>query len=57
MMKRLLIALGLVLVSAVPAAELPKILLVVTNHAELGDSGKKTGLYLSEAAEPFGVLR
>lgn len=38
------------------AAEKPSILLVVTNHAELGDTGKTTGFYLSEAAHPFEVF-
>ncbi|MBK1828778.1 type 1 glutamine amidotransferase domain-containing protein [Haloferula rosea] len=38
--------------------EAPKesVLLVLTNHSELGDTGKKTGFYLSEAAHPHDVL-
>ncbi|MBK1833938.1 type 1 glutamine amidotransferase domain-containing protein [Roseibacillus ishigakijimensis] len=32
------------------------ILLVLTNHGELGDTGKKTGFYLSEAAHPYQVF-
>lgn len=40
-------------------AALPKrpILLVLTNHAELGNTGKKTGFYLSEAAHPWEVFK
>jgi putative intracellular protease/amidase len=32
------------------------VLLVLTNHAKLGDSGKRTGFYLSEAAHPWEVF-
>jgi|AntRauTorcE11897_2_1112592.scaffolds.fasta_scaffold22755_2 putative intracellular protease/amidase len=32
------------------------ILLVMTNHAELGDTGKSTGFYLSEASHPYKVF-
>lgn len=32
------------------------ILLVLTNHAKLGDSGKRTGFFLSEAAHPWEVF-
>lgn len=32
------------------------ILLVMTNHAELGDTGKPTGFFLSEAAHPYKVF-
>jgi len=34
----------------------PKILFVLTNHQELGDTNKATGFYLSEAARPWHVL-
>lgn len=37
-------------------AEKPAILLVLTNHAELGDTGKMTGFFLSEAAHPYEVF-
>lgn len=50
-MKQLMI--GLVGAGAVGAAE---ILLVLTNHEELGDTGKKTGFYLSEASHPYEVF-
>jgi putative intracellular protease/amidase len=30
-----------------------KVLIVVTNHSELGDSGKKTGYYLPEVTHPY----
>jgi putative intracellular protease/amidase len=33
-----------------------KVLIVLTNHSELGDTGKKTGFYLSEAAHPYAVF-
>ncbi|MGC1480349.1 MAG: type 1 glutamine amidotransferase domain-containing protein [Chthoniobacterales bacterium] len=35
----------------------PKVLMVLSNHGELGDTGKDTGFYLSEAAHPFEVFR
>lgn len=53
-MKLLLISLALS--TFVPAAEKAPILLVLTNHAELGDTGKLTGFYLSEAAHPYEVF-
>lgn len=34
-----------------------RILFVLTNHDELGDTGRKTGYYLPEAAHPYAVLR
>lgn len=34
-----------------------RILFVLTNHAELGDTGDPTGFFLSEAAHPYQVLR
>ncbi|MCH5235344.1 MAG: type 1 glutamine amidotransferase domain-containing protein [Muribaculaceae bacterium] len=33
-----------------------KILFVVSSHGELGDSGRKTGYYLSEVTHPWSVL-
>lgn len=33
-----------------------KILFAVTSHGQLGDTGKETGYYLSEAAHPWKVL-
>ncbi len=38
-------------------AEQKPILLVVTNHGELGNTGKPTGFFLSEAAHPWEVFR
>jgi len=38
------------------AAAKKPILLVLTNHAKLGDTGKRTGFYLSEAAHPWEVF-
>ncbi|GHC67508.1 dihydroxyacetone kinase [Roseibacillus persicicus] len=48
-----LILLGLTAASSVYAGE---ILMVLTNHEELGDTGKKTGFFLSEAAHPYAVF-
>ena len=33
-----------------------KVLIVLTNHDRLGDTGKKTGFYLSEAAHPHALF-
>ena len=33
-----------------------KLLFVVTSHGELGDSGRKTGYFLSEVTHPWSVL-
>jgi putative intracellular protease/amidase len=33
-----------------------KVLLVLTSHSELGDTGKKTGAYLPEIAHPYDVF-
>ena len=38
------------------AAEKKPLLLVLTNHGDLGDTGKSTGFFLSEAAHPYGVF-
>lgn len=34
-----------------------KILMVVTSHDQLGDSGRKTGLFLSELGHPYEVFK
>ncbi|ADB30004.1 ThiJ/PfpI domain protein [Kribbella flavida DSM 17836] len=34
-----------------------RVLIALTSHAELGDTGRATGFYASEAAEPWGVFR
>ena len=34
-----------------------KILFVLTSHKQLGDTGRETGVYLSEAAHPWKVLK
>jgi putative intracellular protease/amidase len=45
------------LTAAIAHAADPKaILLVLTNHSELGDSGKLTGFFLSEATHPYEVF-
>lgn len=38
------------------AQEKKPILLVLTNHGQIGDTGKPTGFYLSEAAHPLRVF-
>lgn len=53
-MKAILLCLALAATSL--AAEKSPILLVLTNHAELGGTGKPTGFFLSEAAHPYGVF-
>lgn len=53
-MKKLLLALLFLPLTAF--AEKAPILLVLTNHAELGDTGKITGFFLSEAAHPYEVF-
>jgi putative intracellular protease/amidase len=35
----------------------PQIILVVTNHAKLADTGKKTGYFLSEVAHPYDKFK
>ena len=35
----------------------PKVLFVLTSHSTMGNTGKPTGWYLSEAAHPWKVLR
>ena len=35
----------------------PRILMVLTSHDELGDTGKKTGFWLEEFAAPYYVFR
>lgn len=58
-MKTLLFSLAAVGLAAIPlhAKEKPAILLVLTNHGQLGETGKPTGFYLSEAAHPWEVFR
>ncbi|MEL7087365.1 MAG: type 1 glutamine amidotransferase domain-containing protein [Planctomycetota bacterium] len=54
-MLRILLATLIALTLSLPglAAEAPRVGIVLTNHAELGDTGKATGFYLSEAAWPW----
>ena len=40
------------------ASQPPKrVAIVLTNHGQLGDTGKPTGFYLSEASHPYTVFR
>ncbi len=48
--------LSLALGTSAFAAEKAPILLVLTNHSELGNTGKLTGFFLSEAAHPYEVF-
>lgn len=47
--------------SDAPAAGAParpkRVAIVLTNHGQLGDTGKPTGFYLSEASHPYTVFR
>lgn len=44
--------------AAAGAAARPKrVAIVLTNHGQLGDTGKPTGFYLSEASHPYTVFR
>lgn len=58
-MKRALACLCILLTASSIHAEPAKkpILLVVSNHGELGTTGTKTGFFLSEAAHPWEVFR
>ncbi|WP_237065978.1 type 1 glutamine amidotransferase domain-containing protein [Microbulbifer guangxiensis] len=48
------------LLSAVPSfarEEGPRVLMVLTSHSELGDSGEKTGFWMAELTHPYFALR
>jgi putative intracellular protease/amidase len=51
-----LLAAAILLLSPVHAAEKKPILLVLTNHGELGQTGERTGFFLGEAAHPWEVF-
>jgi putative intracellular protease/amidase len=42
--------------SAAPASTPTRVAIVLTNHGQLGDTGKPTGFYLSEATHPYEVF-
>jgi putative intracellular protease/amidase len=48
--------LGLALSAPVSAAELKPVLIVLTSHAQMGDTGKPTGYFLGELTHPLEVL-
>lgn len=52
----LLVATSLFLVTKTTIAQTNKILFVVTSHGEKGNTGEKTGYYLSEVSHPWEVL-
>lgn len=54
---KLKIAFFLLLTSATSLLAGERILIVVTSHAELGDTGTATGYYLSEVTHPWQVFR
>lgn len=43
-------------VSEAQVSKPKKVLIVLTNHAQLGNTGKPTGFYLAEAAHPYAVF-
>jgi putative intracellular protease/amidase len=43
--------------SADPVAASTRVAIVLTNHSQLGETGKPTGFYLSEASHPYEVFR
>ena len=45
-----------IVVSCTARQASPRVLFIVTSHSQLGDTGKSTGYYLSEAAHPWKVL-
>ena len=48
--------LGLVLAVSVLAAEQKPVLIVLTSHAQMGDTGKPTGFFLGELTHPLEVF-
>lgn len=55
--KHIAIGLGsLCLADAEETKDPASVLLVLSNHGQLGDTGRKTGFYLSEAAHPYSVF-
>jgi len=46
----------LMVVSASAATKDKQILIVVTNHGEMGDTGAPTGYFLSEVSHPWHVF-
>jgi len=52
----LMLATGLFCAAAHAQSQTNRVVIVLTNHAELGDTGRPTGFYLSEAAHPWHVF-
>jgi putative intracellular protease/amidase len=52
----LLVATGLVWLTPVRAAEQKPVLIVLTSHAQLGETGKPTGFFLGELTHPLEVF-
>ena len=48
--------LGLALAASAPAAEQKPVLIVLTSHAQMGDTGKPTGFFLGELTHPLEVF-
>lgn len=54
----LVVMLFIILTSTISYAESsPKILLVLTSHSQLGDTGKKTGFWLPELTHPYYAFK
>lgn len=51
------LAIGQALAKEIGTMAKKKVLIVVTSHGELGDSGKPTGYYLPEVTHPYSVLK
>ncbi len=57
-MRYLLTALSLLALCSTPAlARQERILIVVTSHSKLGDTGRDTGFYLTEVTHPYQVFK
>ena len=55
---KLLIMLFIILTSTNSYAENgPKVLIVLTSHSQLGDTGEKTGFWLSELTHPYYTFK
>ena len=44
-------------VAPMPDRNAKRVLIVLTSHDKLGDTGKPTGWYLPEAAHPYNVFK
>lgn len=57
-MKKLVLIFAILLSAAICAQAQPdRILMVLTSHSKLGDTGKSTGFYLTEVTHPYEVFK